>query len=376
MKKVIFLRSQDPNTDSRLQRYLMILKERKIPYLCIGWLREKKEPSNHSSNTIYYTVPAEIGGGSKNIFPLIKWNFFIFKTLWSNRKNFSSIHSVDFDTCVIAYIFAKIFRKHLIVDIYDKYTDSRNISGKIKRLIDSIEKFICQQANTLILPDSCRITQLGLSYHQDNILIFENIPLPITSPLEQTPFPHSLNTKLHISYVGILEKHHRGLENLIKVVSLLPDVSLTIAGQGALKEWIIQTISSSPNITFLGKVPATQALSIATQSDLIVGMYYKSTRNHLFASPNKYYEHLMLGKPLLTTEGTSPGNKVLEHHTGIAIGETKEELYETLVSVKKEDLEIMGKNARQLWEANYSDYLTNFSKKYANLFLQSGVRDI
>gem|GEM_PF-5688275 len=119
------MRSQIPSADSRLQRYVDIIKEKKIPYLITAWNRENKK-KNEKENTILYNKRAPIGGGVSNIFSLILWNLFLFRILWENRKNYIIIHSIDFDTCIPAYIIAKIFKKKFIFDVYDKYTDARN----------------------------------------------------------------------------------------------------------------------------------------------------------------------------------------------------------------------------------------------------------
>ena len=366
MRNVIFLRSQDPDTDSRLQRYLNALKGVGSRFLIIGWNRSgiinKEIP-----DSILYHKQAKIGGGINNILPLIAWNYFLLRTLWQHRKEYTTIHSVDFDTCLAAYIAARLLKKKLIIDIYDKYSDSRGITGKAAQVIDAIEKFVCLRADELILPDICRIEQLKIKKTK-NINFFENVPLNINLPKEGYETPNnSTSQQFKVSYVGILEKNHRGLEHLIQVASQLPHIYLNIAGAGALEETIKSAANAYKNIKFWGAVTPEKALSILNDCDLLVGMYYKTIKNHLFASPNKYYEHLMLGKPLLTTEGTPPGDKVIQHKTGYAIGETENDLYNLLNNLNKDSLDILGNNARKLWDEKYANYLDNFSEQYLKL---------
>ncbi|GFR36000.1 hypothetical protein TCEA9_18120 [Thermobrachium celere] len=47
----------------------------------------------------------------KNIIPLIKFQIKLFQWLYLNRKEFDVIHACDFDTALIACIFAKMYKK-------------------------------------------------------------------------------------------------------------------------------------------------------------------------------------------------------------------------------------------------------------------------
>lgn len=359
MSRVLFLRSQEPSTDSRLQRYLVALNKNNIKFHIIGWLRKGQPVAERDHETLYDKF-APIGGGSANIAVLVKWNIFLFKKLWEFRKNYETIHSVDFDTCIVAYIFSRLFQKKLVVDIYDKYTDSRSIGGFLAKFISALERFVCERADVLILPDECRIKQLSLNKTK-HVLIVENVPLRSEwSSIRVT----EQSSEIKLAYVGILEEKHRGLENLVQVVSELPNIKLIVAGAGPLDSLIQSFSEKYSNITFLGSVDALEALNILSECDLIVGMYYKTIKNHLYAAPNKYYEHLMLGKALLTTEGIPIGFKVTDAKTGFSIGEDKQELSKLLHSLNKAELEILGRNAKKLWVDRYSGYLEKIEARY------------
>lgn len=361
MYKTVFIRSQLPDTDSRLQRYINILKKSNSNYLVVGWDRENNT-SKFKDNEIIYNKPAPIGGGIKNIFQLILWNIFIFRVLFKYKKEYKNIHSVDFDTILPALFFKLFFRKNLIFDIYDKYTDARKMPKFISFFIDKLEYFSCLMADKLILPDICRVKQLGLK----NIspLIIENVPYS-----DNIVYKEMRNSvPIVVSYVGILERNNRGLEKLINVVKEYPEkIVLHIAGDGELRKIIESASLKFKNIIYFGPVGYGKALNIMSDSHLIVGMYYKTIKNHLYASPNKYYEHLFLGRPLLTTIGTPPGDKVLEFDTGFALNEDEESLLEFFDKVSLEKCNEFGLRARKLWEDKYSNYWCDISKIYNEL---------
>ena len=364
MGGVIFLRSQIPNADSRLQRYVDIIKEKKNPYLITAWNRENKKIEGEE-NTILYSKKAPIGGGVSNIFSLILWNLFLFRILWKNRKKYIIIHSIDFDTCIPAYIIAKIFRKKFIFDVYDKYTDARNVSSLLAFFIDRIEKYCCMHCDKLILPDECRIKQLNISPNKERVFIIENVPCA----------QFNLATKevrkdnLVFSYVGILEEKNRGIENLLNAVAHNPSVKLYIAGAGKIESLVKEKTEKYPNIVFYGQVSSQKALEILSKSDVIVGMYYKSVKNHLYASPNKYFEHLFLGKVLLTTEGPPPGDKVQKYKTGFAIGETESDILNFIKNIDIDTIKRYSINAKKIWVEKYNNYQERLKETYLNLLI-------
>ena len=361
MTTVIFLRSQNPDTDSRLQRYSNILKKENILHTIIGWNREDKEIET-SKDTILYNKKAPIGGGLSNILSLILWNFFLFRKLFILRKKYTIIHSIDFDTCIPAYIIAKFFKKKLIFDIYDKYTDARNMPSFVALFIDKIEKHCAIHSDELILPDECRIKQLNIHKHE-KIHIIENVPysnLKLSTKKEIT-------NDLIFSYVGILEEKNRGIENLLNVIAKNPSITLHIAGGGKIEPLIKEMSKKYPNIIFHGQVPPEKALEILAKSDIIVGMYYKTIKNHLYASPNKYFEHLFLEKVLLTTEATPPGDKVQKYKTGFAIGETERDVIDFIINIDVDTIRIFSNNAKNLWNSKYYNYQEKLKEKYISL---------
>lgn len=363
--QVIFLRSQLPRTDSRLQRYLSVLKQYKKKYTVIGWDRGGTEQCVGSE--ILYQKTAKVGGGLNNILSLMSWNLFVLVRLIKLRKEYSVIHSVDFDTIIPALLIAKIMRRKLIFDVYDKYTDARKMPAQIATVIDKIEQWGCVSCDALILPDECRLIQLGLP-KTTRVTIIENVPAHASSVVNTQTQIEADCDGLILSYVGILETEHRGLEDLLRVVSRNPNICFYIAGDGPLRDIIVEYVQKYNNIHYYGPVSSERALSIMAASHIIVGMYYKTIPNHLFASPNKYYEHLMLGKALLTTENTPPGEKVKLYCTGYAIKEGEKALTSWIEGVSIESAKNLGISARLRWEEFYQDYsVEKLEKPYLKL---------
>lgn len=116
-----------------------------------------------------------------------------------------------------------------------------------------------------------------------------------------------------------------------------------------------------PNISFYGTVPYEKGIQIMENSDIIMAIYEKVVLNNVYAAPNKYYEGLYLGKPILTTQGTLVGNHTEKYKTGFVIGESLADLesfwgQEHLQQLISE----YGKNAKNLWEEKFKSYVQQF----------------
>src|SRR5690606_16441899 len=130
-----------------------------------------------------------------------------------------------------------------------------------------------------------------------------------------SPLP-KFDGRWRIGYFGVLEPRHRGLEDLLSVAAGRTDVELHFAGYGGLEETVASFASKYPNIHYHEPMDSSAGLSLMAQMHVIAGLYYLSVPNHAFAAPNKYFEHLMLGRGLLTNENTAPGRKVQALSTG------------------------------------------------------------
>lgn len=354
---VVFIRSFVADFDGKIQKYFSCLNKNNIPFHYIGWARGDAKKISTKKET-FFQKKAPLGGGINNIFNLFLWNFFIFKQLIKKRKNIKVVHAVDFDCALISYIFCRLFKKVFVFDVYDKYTEVRKFPGILTGLINKIEFFLIKKADLCILADENRYAQHGLSKNTQNVIVLENVPSTsqiLISELKE------IKADIQIGYFGVLEPENRGLEDLIDAVNMNSNIVFHVVGYGGLSDFMLENSKKNKNIRFYGPKTAEEGLNIMKDMDILVGMYYKTVKNHLFAAPNKYYEHLMLGRAMLTTIGTPPGEKVILNDTGWAVEEGMESLNNWLVSLHRDNSIIRkANNASKLWQEKYANYYLNY----------------
>ena len=351
----IFLRSTDGNPDSRLQKYIDSLSCNGILYHSLCWNRCLKYEDDLSYT--YYHQEATYGSGIKNARKLLGFNFFLLKQLIKKRKTYKVIHACDFDTILPAIFMKLFFRKKVIYDIFDWFVDSRELHNIfIKKSILFLEYINLKYSDITIICEEERKEQIR--FQTQKLWILPNIPNFKVKCKEEVL---KNNDKIILSYVGVLTKH-RGIEKILECAKLMSDrLELNIAGFGELEQMVVSYSKNSSNIHFYGTVAYEKGIRIMTQSDIILALYEKTIPNHIYAAPNKYYEGLYLGKPILTTQGTFVGAKTEKYKTGFAVDENIESLKHFFIQEGlEEQITIYADNAKKMWKNKYYNYVETF----------------
>jgi glycosyltransferase involved in cell wall biosynthesis len=367
---IVFSKSYLSEYDSRLQKYFQSLASSDQNYYFIGWRRGRDANSSTRYFGRLYERPAALGGGFRNSLSLILWNIFILRSLFSLRAKISVVHAIDLDCAAACFVFARLFGKKFVFDIYDKYSAVRKMGRSLGRVADKLEQYLSRHSDLTIIAAEERRAQHRLLDYSGALLVLENVPGIEVDHVSGHPY----RGKWRIGYFGVLEARHRGLEDLVELARCPKSgIELHIAGYGALEAEIAEAADRHANIFFYGAASSVRGLSIMQDMHVLAGLYYKSTPNHIHAAPNKYYEHLMLGRPLLTTCGTPPGHRVALHGTGWAVEEGPAPLKEWASGLDPSIVNAASFKARALWEERYSGYFErHYLKEYPALMKALG----
>lgn len=326
----------------------------------------KKTLNIAGKNYINYEIqlPAMIGGGVKNIVPLMKYNEILYKWLKDNRDKYDAIHAVDYDAGSIALKIKKKYNKKLVYHIADFYAESRlNIPGFLRTYLRKREYNIINNVDSTIICSEDRKEQIAGS-HPKNLIVVHNTP-----PIEQKEpeiNPILDKEKLELTYVGGLEKK-RFINQVIPIVKSLPDYKLTLAGSIGDARESIEEIPNIDNINFLGKVAYEEALELYKEADIMFAMYDPSHPNHRYSAANKVYEAMLLGKPIIVANNTGMDKIVRSENMGYTIDFNQEAFKDLLIHIKNNRNELLEKS-KNAYEA-YSRYSWDeMEKRIINLY--------
>lgn len=349
---IALLRSTDGEPDSRFEKYVDFLNNNNLKYLTLCWDRLGSKVG--SETQLYYKKKSAYGLRFGNIKSLIGFNWFLFKTLIKHRKEYKVIHAADFDTIIPAIWMKILFRKKVIYDIYDWYIDSRGLfKSKLRYLIKLIEFFNIKLSDIVIICEPERENQI--IFKPKKLKVLPNIPYF----KDERSSSVDVSDNLTIAYVGVLGGQ-RGLENLIRLAEKNPNINIEVGGFGPLEQKFAEASKKYSNLHYHGRLSYQDALDLMSKADMLYAVYERTNPNHILAAPNKYYEGLYLGKPIITTAGTLVGDKVEKFNTGFAVDENFDSLRVLLDSIDRNALEEMRDNAMNLWDNKYKNYVEQF----------------
>jgi len=383
--RVVIIRSNPISPDSRVEKVADSLNRAGHKVTILGWDRSKKYKTKREKITVpsgeieiyRMGIPADFGGGfKKNLIPMIKFHFKFILWLFIHSKEYDVIHACDFEIAYPASFCTKLFKKKLVYDIFDYYIASHNLPFTLSKFIERIDKKLINKADCVIICSEERKEQIKGT--QPKVLeVIHNTPSKTQIHLdEKLSFKKKSNEQIvRIAYVGILSKS-RLLEELIECVSGRNDCELHIGGFGQLESLVIEKERKYHNIHYYGKMPYHKTLQLEKECDILTAIYDPSIANHRYAAPNKFYEALLLGKPLIMAENTGMDKVVKEMDIGIVISYNQESLNNGITNLiaRKKDWVSMADRMQNLYNQQYSwDIMdTKLRRVYKEIFKQSG----
>ncbi len=223
-------------------------------------------------------------------------------------------HSHDLNTLRLG---AKISSKHgksLIYDSHELYLDRNRArrAGPVKRImIKRFERKLIRRCDKVITVNDSIADLLSKRYGINNVEVIMNTP-----PMQFFP-PKNLgydlreilkigNEKKIAIYVGSIQQN-RGLENLLRSMKFLDNVHLVLMGYGD-KEVLgnLESIASEEGLSgrysLFGPVPSELVPLYTSSADIGVAPILNSCLSYYLCSPNKIFEYMHAGIPVVASD--------------------------------------------------------------------------
>ncbi len=362
---IVLLRTNSCLPDPRVEKEvdsLMAMEGTSVKVVC--WDRDGRTGTYDETLTLAggtcpilrFGIPASWGGGmADNFFPMLRFEWRMFWWLMTHRAEYDTIHACDLLTGLPAVLPAKLFRKTLVYDIYDYYAHTQHGPKWILEIFRHIENWVIGLADATIICAESRVAQIEGS-HPRQLVVLHNAPSPGQLACAAPDFPLAGDSRrVKIVYVGNLVAD-RLILKVLACAKDLPQAEFHIGGFGVLEEQVRQLAEAQENIFFYGKLPYDQVIALEQKADILLALYDPSVPNHIYAAPNKFYEALALGKPLIVFRGTDIDRIVLGQDIGCACEPTEAGILAALEALiaRKADWPRMGETMKGLFHTQYS----------------------
>ena len=223
------------------------------------------------------------------------------------------IHAVNEHTAAFVIATTRPSKRRVVCDVFDSLDLRFSSSSLVPRLV---ARWVCRLAyagsERVLVTDEAR--KAVLRRGAGAAIVVPNYPVdpgprlaaalpPVTGPLRL--------------YVGGSLSRPRGLESLAQVAKSRSDICIVAAG------WVYDSVAekfvASPGVEFHGALEPMASLELAASCHAIVALYEPSNQNNRMASPNKVYDALCVGRPLLVNREIGIASWVVEEALGIAV---------------------------------------------------------
>jgi glycosyltransferase involved in cell wall biosynthesis len=256
--------------------------------------------------------------------PLVKYMEFGFK-VWRLAGSHPAhvYHANDALTLPAGWLASRRNHSKLVYDAHELETgrevSSSRLAAVYKRTWALPEKIYIKKADAVITVNESIANELVRLYHVPRPTVVMNCPeyhtvLRTNRLREELNIPAEQKIVLYQGRIAV----GRGIECLIQSVRSMPEISVVILGEGpSLDEYRKMALSGQWERVYLpGKVPLADLLSYSASADLGVILTEDNCMNNHLSLPNKLFEYMHAGLPVIASNLPEIARVLIGHHIG------------------------------------------------------------
>lgn len=304
------------------------------------------------------------------IFQIIKYIEFCFICIKiSFRKKISITNVHHYGLLPLGFLISKLVNTKLIYDTHELETEVYDLKGLRKVLSKFLEFIFIKSSNLTILVSDSIKNWYSSKYNIDNLVTVLNCPKHY-SPKRNKVFHEEHNLDLFqkiILYQGGLQIG-RGIEKLLSVFSKFKDEKyiLIFMGSGPLSGLVNEYSKEFSNIILHTSVSPDVVLDYTSSADIGIAYIDNDSLNDKYCLPNKFFEYIMAGLPVISNNVPEMRKIVHDHNIGFVATELTVDSLKNAInfieSFDTEDFKTRINNARQLycWESQEAKLIQSY----------------
>ena len=331
-KKIIVSVISDIVTDQRVQKECNTLHKMGFEILIIG----RKSNNEFLLNTFPYKVIRLPNLFRRGPFMYLLFNFQLFWYLLFKKSNI--LWANDLDTLLPNYIISKLKSSKLIYDSHEYFTHSVYKKSS-RKAWEFLERILFPRLKNVITVNNS-IQQAYQKKYKIPVTVIRNVPYKILeNELNKNVLMPSDKKILIMQGIGLNE--NRGAEEAVLTMQFLPEeFNLYFIGSGTILDKLKQMVKDlhlSTKVTFIDVLPYNEMMKYTTRSFL--GLIFEKiyvTDEHMFALPNKFFDYMKAGIPVLSSKAIEIKAIIEKYQTGDFIENFEpEEIAKKIINISK-----------------------------------------
>jgi glycosyltransferase involved in cell wall biosynthesis len=304
-KRVVIAVLSDLVTDQRVHKVSLTLQEAGFTVLLIGTRRHKSLPLAPRS---YPARRIRMLFRKKALF-YAEFNLRLFIRLLFTKADI--FLGNDLDVMSAVWLAGTLRRKPIVYDTHEYYLGMPELNGRprVKKIWQGIEAFLFPRLRYIYtICDSFK--DLYYKDYGKTLGVVRNVPYRKAADSD-VPLPKDLEDRLpkdkfFLLFQGAGINPERGVEELVLAMRYLDPARfhLVIIGGGEIWADIIELVGNNgltDRITLIPKIPFEQLRAVTRRADLGLSLDKPNNINHIYGLPNKIFDYLHSGVPVLVS---------------------------------------------------------------------------
>ncbi len=257
------------------------------------------------------------------------------------------IHANDLDTLLPAWLVARLRRLDLVYDTHEYFLGVPEIQKRpiVKKVWGMIESFIFPRLKSVITVNQS-IAGLYEKEYGVKVSVMRNIPQKqddaIHAVARESIGVQDSDFLLILQGAGI--NVDRGAEEAVQMMRYLDDVKLIIAGSGDVIDQLKQLSQNEGirgKVIFLPKMKYSELMRVTASCNLGLTLDKDSNINYRFSLPNKLFDYMHAGIPVLASNLPEVSRVIHEFGFGIITNTHEPEAMARMIKELKDNHELM-----------------------------------
>ena len=232
------------------------------------------------------------------------------------------MHAHDLDTLSVGVDIARTLGIPVIYDSHEIASQRNHHSARRKRHSYDHEKPLIDQVDRIIMVSQGCADYTAEIYNITAPDVIMNCPYLPDKPLETRDLRVALNipkSDFLVVHQGSLQRN-RGIEETIQAVQDIPDCTLVIIGFGQHRPALEQYVTDrklNHKVKFFGPVPSHELVEWTASADIGIATIIGKSKSYLYSMPNKLFEYVMAGIPVIASDYPDMGAFVKNNEIGL-----------------------------------------------------------
>ena len=311
----------EPYNDARIHKETatLVAMGHSVRIVCVKYNRAERKtgPPGAQVDAIY------VGGKRSGKLRFLR---FYLKAFWrAMRVKAEVVHAQDLYSLPVAYVAARVHSAALIYDSHEYYLGMDSLIGRrFERSVWAfVERAFIGKADRVITVGDAIADILRARYSIRRPVVVRNCPAfrrfeRSDALRERLRIPKAVGIVL---YQGVMDAG-RGLFTILESVKRVEGCCLVMLGDGHILDELkehARRLDLSDRTFFPGSVPLQDLMRYTASADVGIHLIENTCPNHYYCLPNKLFEYMMAGLPVIISDFPEIGKVVRGAQAGLLV---------------------------------------------------------